>query len=96
MWIRTFLAEIGYPRDGPTILKMDNQSAIALSHKAAAHARTKHIDVRHHYLREKVEAGEIETEYVPTGEQVADVLTKGLAREKHEKFTSAMGIRRTA
>ncbi|GBE86218.1 Retrovirus-related Pol polyprotein from transposon TNT 1-94 [Sparassis crispa] len=92
VWLRAFLSEIGQVQKGPTPLLIDNQSAIALSKNAAFHERTKHIAVRYHFIREKYDSGEIEPEYVPTRNQVADVLTKGLPREKHEKFSAGMGL----
>ena len=94
VWLRALLAEIGSPCEGPTVLLMDNQSAMAIAENPVYHARTKHIAVRHHFLREKVEDGDLKLKYLPTGDQVADVLTKSLAREKHERFTKEMGLRR--
>ncbi|TFY50533.1 hypothetical protein EVG20_g11464 [Dentipellis fragilis] len=95
IWLRGFLAELWQPRSGPTILLMDNQSAMVIAWNPAFHARMKHIDVRHHFLHEKVKEGILDLEYIPTGEQVADVLTKGLPREKHKHFCEAMGLRCT-
>jgi len=65
---------------------------MALAKNAAFHERTKHIGVRYHFIREKIEDGEIRVEYIPTADQVADVLTKALAREKHERFVRGMGL----
>ncbi|CAL1698123.1 unnamed protein product [Somion occarium] len=92
IWIRTFLSELGQLTSGPTTLFIDNQSAMALAKNAAFHDRTKHIAVRHHFIREKLEDDEIDVHYVPTGDQTADVLTKGLSREKHERFIAGMGM----
>ena len=72
---------------------MDNQSAMAIARNLEFHDRTKHIDVRYHFLRQKVDSNELNPSYVPTSEQVADILTKTLTREKHIKFCDAMGIR---
>ena len=80
------------PCNDPTTLRMDNQSAMAIAKNPQFHDRTKHIEVRYHYLRDKVEAEELDLEYIPTGEQVADVLTKALNREKHTSFTKDMGV----
>jgi hypothetical protein len=94
VWLRRLLLELKQRIDGPTTLHMDNQSAIAIARNPEFHDRLKHIKIRHHFLRQKVEEEELDLAYVPTGDQVADVLTKGLVREKHEKFAGAMGVRR--
>ncbi|THH33390.1 hypothetical protein EUX98_g798 [Antrodiella citrinella] len=73
VWLRMFLSQLGQLTSAPTPLHIDNQSAIFLSKDSTFHERTKHIAVRHHFIREKVEDGEIEPLYVPTGDQVADV-----------------------
>jgi hypothetical protein len=94
VWLRRLLAELGLSIDDPTVLHMDSQSAIAIAKNPQFHDRTKHIEVRHHFLRRKVEDEEIELNYVSTNEQVADALTKGLNREKHSKFAKEMGLSR--
>ena len=94
VWLRRLLTELSLDLSPPTILHVDNQSAIAIARNPEFHDRTKHIEVRHHFLRHKVEAEEICLEYISTEDQVADVLTKGLVREKHERFSGAMGVRR--
>ena len=91
VWLRRLLLELKQKIEGPTILNMDNQSAIAIARNPEFHDRSKHIEIRHHFLRQKVEEEELDLAYVPTGDQVADVLTKGLVREKHDKFAEAMG-----
>ena len=62
-------------KEGGTLLKVDNNSAIQLAKNQTYHGRTKHIEVHHHFVREKVEHGVLMVEYCPTEEQVADVLT---------------------
>jgi hypothetical protein len=52
----------------------------------------KHIDIHYHFLRHKVKNEEIELQYVPTGNQVADILIKGFMRKKHECFAAEMGL----
>ena len=78
IWPRHLLAEIGLHDDNPTTLLMDNQSAIAIAKNPQFHNRTKHIEVHHHFLHHKVKKEEMELEYIPMNEQVADALTKGL------------------
>ncbi len=63
---------------GPTLLREDNQGAIFLSNNAAFHKRSKHIDVRFHYIREQVANKVIILEYVNTVDNTADILTKQL------------------
>ena len=92
VWLRRLLTELGLHIDGPTTLLMDNQSVMKIAKNPQFHDRTKHIEVWYHYLHQKVEDQEIELEYVPTGEQVADIITKGLAGDKHSKFSKGMGV----
>jgi hypothetical protein len=93
VWLRQLLNDLGHGTDSPTVLHMDNLSAIAIAQNPTCSDSTKHIEVKHHYLRKKVEDEVIDPRYKPTGEQLADVLTKGLAKEKHEGLTRAMGLR---
>ena len=93
IWLRSFLSELGQLRLPYTVpLLIDNQSAIALIKNPEHHEQTKHIAVRYHFIRDAYEDSVIEPEYVLTGDQVADVLTKPLAREKHTRFLNAMGL----
>ena len=75
-----------------TIIFGDNQGAIALARNPHFHARTKHIDIQHHYVREVVEAGKVDIQFVPTTKQVADGLTKPLPRVAFEPFRDALGL----
>jgi hypothetical protein len=70
----------------------DNQGCIALAHNPEYHARTKHIDIQHHFVREKVDGGVVSQEYTPTGVMVADCLTQALPREKFVQHRASMGI----
>ena len=94
-WIRTLLAELGYSNGNtnvPTDLFSDNQSTIALAKNPVAHARAKHIDLRHHFVWEAIQDKIIWVQYIPTTEMTADSLTKALGREKHEKCAARMGM----
>ena len=68
--------------EGPTTLMEDNQSAIDMAKNPQFHGRAKHIDIRHHFIREKVNGREIQLVHCPTGDMVGDMvgdmLTKGL------------------
>ena len=91
-WLRTFLAETQLYRSPVTNIMADNQSAIALSRNPEFHKRTKHFNVKFHYQRAVLNAGEIELQYVPTEEQAADGLTKPLGPTAFAKFCSLLGI----
>ena len=75
-----------------TELHSDNQSAIALAKNPMSHARAKHIDIHHHFIRDAIQDKIIWVQYIPTSEMTADSLTKALGREKHEKCTACMGM----
>ena len=92
IWLRQLMADVRCKQVGGTLVMCDNQGAIALAKNPVHHARTKHIDVQHHFVREKVERGLIRLEYCPTEDMVADVLTKALARERHERLRKMMGF----
>ena len=67
-------------------------SSIQLARNPVFHARTKHIEVHYHFVREKVLAGEIDLAYVSTHEQIADIFTKALGAEKLQMFRSLLGV----
>ena len=70
----------------------DNLSSIRVAENHVFHARTKHIEVHYHYIREKVLEGEIIMVPTKTEEQTADILTKSLNKIKFEKFREALGM----
>ena len=71
---------------------LKSQGAIALTKNPKTHSRTKHIDIKYHYIREAVDKKDIELVYCPTDKMVADILTKGLPRPKFDELRSLMGI----
>ena len=70
----------------------DNQSSIAMTKNPQFHGRAKHIDIRYHFVREQVALGTIKLEYCPTEDMTADMLTKGLNRERYCKLRESAGI----
>ncbi|XP_055604909.1 uncharacterized protein LOC129753136 [Uranotaenia lowii] len=93
-WWRGLISEFGKTR--PLPLRCDNQSAICVAKNGGYTPRTKHIDIRHHYIREALEQNVVTLSNVSTDEQLADGLTKPLERIKLERNRTAMGITRTA
>ena len=86
------MADVGCVQHKGTTMMSDNQGSIALVKNPKHHSRTKHIDVQHHFIREKLEDGVIDLRYCQTQDMVADVVTKALAKDRHETLRRAMGI----
>ena len=82
IYLRRLLNDLGYKQDQATVIYEDNQGCIALSENPVLHKRTKHIDIRYHFTRERVESGEIALRYVATEHQLADLLTKALSSQR--------------
>ncbi|XP_059635221.1 secreted RxLR effector protein 161-like [Cornus florida] len=78
LWMHTTLADLGLHFSGAPILYCDNQSAIAISKNPTLHWKSKHIDIRYHFLRDKVQKGLIDITYLPTQNQLVDIMTKPL------------------
>ena len=83
---------MGFKQDNATKIFEDNQGAIALAKNPTHHSRTKHIDIKYHYVREAVSTKEINLEYCPTQDMIADSLTKGLPRPQFEKLRLKLGV----
>jgi hypothetical protein len=106
-WLRNILAEINPPGAPATSLPqshepnyippipmaMDNQGAIALTTLESQNRRTRHINVRYHYIRECIKSGTIAPHYTPTSEMLADRFIKALDRLKFATFVSSIGMR---
>jgi hypothetical protein len=76
LWLRQLLLELDVGYVGPIMIRVDNQSAIKLAENPVQHQRSKHIDIRYFRIREEVQNGNIVLLYVPTDENIADLLTK--------------------
>ncbi|CAK5262310.1 unnamed protein product, partial [Mycena citricolor] len=91
-WIRTLLTELGYDLPS-TPLCVDNQGAIFMAVNPVHDRRTKHIDIRYHFVRESVEAGNVQLYHVPTDAMISDTLTKSLAWVKFQQHRLSLGLR---
>ena len=92
VWLQKLLYYLNVQVDGPVVIFCDNMTSIQLARNPVFHARTKHIEVHYHFVREKVLAGEIDLAYVSTHEQIADIFTKALGAEKLQMFRSLLGV----
>ena len=70
----------------------DNQGAIELAKNAKYHNRTKHINISHHFVHERIDSNEIQVIYCPTGDMNGDIMTKGLAKHSFEKLRNLLGV----
>jgi hypothetical protein len=91
-WLRTLYDELGYTQESPNIIKGDNDGAIAMARNPQFHNRAKHIATRWHWIRDLVQSNMLSLESCRDPEQTADVLTKPLARPKHQKHLREMGL----
>ncbi|KAI3753573.1 hypothetical protein L2E82_25630 [Cichorium intybus] len=94
IWLRRLLTEITKQKVPPVTLFVDNQSALDLMKNPVFHGRSKHIDIRYHFIRECVENGEMTAYHVCSKEQKADILTKALAKTKHEEMRILVGVKK--
>ena len=91
-WLKLLMEDLHQIIDYPISLHCDNQSAIRLAENPVFHARTKHVEVHYHFIREKVLKEEIEMQQIKTDDQVADLFTKGLNTGKHESFRCQLNM----
>ena len=91
-WFKLFMSEMGFPQ-GNVVVCEDNEAAIKISKNPQDHKRTKHIQVRYHYIRDQIYNGEFHLEYVPTEYQLADIFTKGLYGPRLRFLMEQLGIK---
>jgi len=91
LWMKTLLGDCGFSQD-TLIINCDNTSAINISKNPVQHFQTKHIDIRHHFLRDLVESEVVSLSFIPTENQLADILTKPLDGSKFESLRKAIGV----
>ena len=77
-------------KEGKSLIMIDNQGAMNLAKNPVQHQRSKHIDIKYHFIRSEIQEGRISLEYIPTEENVADVFTKPVSRVKLESFRGTM------
>ncbi|GJW67741.1 retrovirus-related pol polyprotein from transposon TNT 1-94 [Tanacetum coccineum] len=92
LWMRSQLKDYGFDFN-KIPLYCDNKSAIALCCNNVQHSRSKHIDIRHHFIREQVENRVVELYFVETNYQLADILIKALPRERFEFLLPRLGMK---
>ncbi|KAE8655864.1 hypothetical protein F3Y22_tig00117016pilonHSYRG00207 [Hibiscus syriacus] len=96
IWLRNLLKEIGLIQKEPTKVCVENKSTIPLSKNSVFHDRSKHIDIRYHYIRECVARNDVEVEYVKSQDQVADIFTKPLKSEDFIRLRNLLGVTKSS
>ena len=92
IWWDRLLSGLHLQVPKPMDIRSDSQGSIALSKNPASHSRTKHISIQHHFVREQVESNMVQLSWIPTEDMPADLLTKSLARDRHQALILRLGM----
>lgn len=92
IWLQNLLTEMGFKEIYPTTIYEDNQACIKIAEEPRDHRKMKHVDVRYKFIREAISNGKIKVEYMPTGEQIADIMTKRLGKTLLEKHRNGLNL----
>jgi hypothetical protein len=92
VWLSRLLGDLLGKKDDIATIFVDNKSAIQLCKNPVFHDRSKHIETRFHFIRECVENGKIDVEYIGTEDQLADILTKALGRVQFQNLRERIGV----
>ena len=90
LWLNSMIRDYGISRETMVML-CDNMSAINISKNPVQHSRTKHIDIRYHFIKDLVEQKIITLEYIDTSKQLSDIFTKPLGLERFIEIRQALG-----
>ena len=91
-WIRQLLEDLCERQCYPTVIYEDNQSAIHIAQNPQYHSKTNHIDIKFHYVREKIQDDTVNLQYCPTTRMIADFMMKGLTYEKFLRLRTMAGV----
>ena len=92
LWIKQLLEEHKVSSPLPMKVFCDNKVVIVIAHNLVPHDRTKHVEIDKHFIKEKLENGLIVMPYIPTVEQVANILTKRLPKKQFDDLVSKLAM----
>ena len=92
MWLRKLLGGLLSVKLEPTVIRCDNQSCIKLSENPMFHDKSKHIEMKYHFIQDMVQKGMVKLQYVSTEEHIADVMTKPLSVTTFRHFRDKLGM----
>ena len=92
IWLRQLVSELGIDTVSPTPIHVDNRAAIKLTKDSKFHTRTKHIDIKHHYIQDTIKDQDIVVVSCASKENLADVFTKSLPQEQHAYLIKQFGM----
>lgn len=92
IWLKKNLEDMGEKQVEPTVIYCNNKSAIAIAKNPLHFCRTKHIDIKFHFLWETNDNGEIEFKYCKTNKQLTNIFMKALPRDKYEGLCTKLGV----
>jgi hypothetical protein len=92
IWLKRILTYLKQEQQDATIIYCDNMSTISISKNIMFHSCTKHIDIKYHFIRDHVRKGEFELKFCKTNDQLVDIFTKELPREKFHYMRKMLGI----
>lgn len=92
VWLQKLLAGLFNLELEPTLIHCDNQSCVKLSDNPVFHDKSKHIEIKYHYIQDMVQRGSMELHYISTDEKIENILTKPMSRVKYEYFRHKLGM----
>jgi hypothetical protein len=96
VWLLKILTDLFDREMDPTIIHCDNQSCVKLSENPVFHDKSKHIEIKYHYIKDMVQRKTVHVQYLSTHEHIADIFTKPLAKTKFEYFREKLGLMENA
>ena len=92
VWLRRLMSKMKLKQEGATVIQVDNKSAIELANNPVNHERSKHIDIRFHFIREHVKEGSFELRHAASKDQATYIFTKLLSKEIFDRGKKLIGV----